>query len=69
MIFKCRLKVMLAERDLQHGDFANRLGISRAAMSSLVNNRTLPSFSVAYRISEELQTDIRDIWIRKEGEE
>ncbi|MFJ7681140.1 helix-turn-helix transcriptional regulator [Peribacillus butanolivorans] len=67
MEFKCKLKVILAEREIRHGEFALKVEISRAAMSGLLNNRSLPSFPVAYRISEELDLDIKEIWSKNEG--
>lgn len=71
MEYKCKLKVLLAENDLKHGEFAKMVGVSLSTMSGLVNTKTLPTFSVAYRISEELNMDIRDIWVKvvKEEEE
>ncbi|PKG22367.1 transcriptional regulator [Niallia nealsonii] len=65
MDYKCRLKVILAEREIKHGDFAKVIGISTGALSSIVNNNSFPSFKVVYRISEELDLDIRKIWIKK----
>lgn len=64
MKYKCRLKVIFAEREIQQGDFAKKVGLSPAGISAIVNNRSLPSFPVLYRISEELQMDFREIWIR-----
>ncbi|WP_096224909.1 helix-turn-helix transcriptional regulator [Geobacillus sp. FJAT-46040] len=66
MEFKCRLKVIFAERGIKQGDFAKRIGISQAALSAIVNNRSLPSFQVAYAICEELRLPINEIWIKKE---
>jgi putative transcriptional regulator len=64
--FKCKLRVILAEMEIKHGDFAKRVNMSSAAFSSIVNNHTLPSFETAIRISEELNMDIRSIWVRIE---
>jgi putative transcriptional regulator len=66
MEYKCRLKVIFAEREIQQGEFAYKIGLSAAGMSSLVNGRSLPSFPVLYRICEELDMDFREIWIKKE---
>ncbi|MEK4606531.1 helix-turn-helix transcriptional regulator [Geobacillus sp. FSL W8-1251] len=66
MEFKCRLKVIFAERGIKQGDFAKKIGISQAALSAIVNNRSLPSFAVAYAICEELGMSIHEIWIKKE---
>lgn len=66
MKFKCRLRVILAERGLKHGYIADRVGISKATLSALVNDRTLPTFEVAYKIAEVLEMKIEDIWIIEE---
>ena len=59
MEYKCRLKVILAEREISHGEFAKRVGLSAAGMSAIANNHSLPSFKVLYRIVEELEMDIQ----------
>ncbi|AXI29431.1 transcriptional regulator [Priestia megaterium] len=64
MEFTCELKVILAEKEIKHEDFAKIVGFSPAGLSSLVNNKSLPSFKSAYRISEALEMDIKEIWIR-----
>lgn len=64
MGFKCRLRVILAEKDIRHGDFAERVGMSQSAFSGIVNNHSLPSFEFMYNISEELDMDARQIWVR-----
>jgi len=65
MEFKCRLKVIFAERDIAQGEFADRIGVSAAAISAIKNSHSLPSFPVLYRICEELDMDMREIWIRQ----
>jgi putative transcriptional regulator len=65
MEFKCKLKVLLWERDIKQGDFAKRIGISRATMSTIVNSKSLPGFETAYKICEELDKTVQEIWIKK----
>ncbi|MGE7650461.1 helix-turn-helix domain-containing protein [Peribacillus frigoritolerans] len=69
MNFKCKLKLILTEKEIKYGEFAAQVKVSLATMSGLMNNRTLPSFAVAYRISEVLEMDIKEIWIKIEEEE
>lgn len=64
MNYKCRLKVILAENDIAIGEFAKRVGVSFATMSAIVNSKTFPSFDVTYRICEEIQLGINEIWIK-----
>jgi putative transcriptional regulator len=58
------LKVIFAERNIKHGEFANRVGISQGALSLLVNGRSLPTLQVAYRIAEELELNVMEIWVK-----
>jgi DNA-binding XRE family transcriptional regulator len=65
MEFRCKLKVILAERDIRHGEFAKEIGISPAAMSAIVNTHSLPSFPITYLICEKLDLPIHAIWEKK----
>jgi putative transcriptional regulator len=67
MAYKCRLKVLLAELEVKHGEFADRIGIDKSTMSSIVNNKSLPSFDTLYDIVEEIRKinpniKLSDIW-------
>ena len=62
MKFKCRLKVILAEKEMSHGEFAKAIGISASALSLIINNKSLPTFQVVYKICEELDMQIHEIW-------
>lgn len=64
--YHCRLRVIFAEREIKHGKFAKKVGISGATLSALVNEHQDPSFDTAYAICEELQLTIQEIWIRKQ---
>lgn len=66
MKFKCRLKVIFAERGIKQNWLAERIGISRATLSLLMNNKSLPTLSVAYRIAEELDLNVMEIWVKEE---
>jgi putative transcriptional regulator len=65
MKFKCRLKIIFAEREIKQGEFAKKIGVSASALSAIANGHTYPSFPVMYAICEELNMDVREIWIRK----
>jgi putative transcriptional regulator len=62
MIIKCRLKVIFAEREIKGGEFAERVGVSPATISQLVNNKSLPTLEVAYKIAVELDMNVMEIW-------
>jgi DNA-binding XRE family transcriptional regulator len=68
-MIKCRLRVIFAEREIRQTDFAARAGISTAALSQLVNGHTLPTMEVAYRIAEELDLNVMQIWVREVKDE
>ncbi|SFT03970.1 helix-turn-helix transcriptional regulator [Marininema halotolerans] len=63
MRIKCKLKVILAELDMDHGDLAKKAMVSSSNISLLVNNKSLPSLPVAYRIGQALNLPIEEIWI------
>lgn len=64
-MLKSRLRVIFAEREIKQKAFAERVGISGATLSSLVNNKQLPTLEVAYRIAEELGIPIQEIWVNE----
>ncbi|ABC61296.1 HTH_3 [Geobacillus phage GBSV1] len=64
--YKCRLKVILAEEGIKHGEFAKRININPGTLSAIVNDKQLPSFDVTYAICTELKRPIGEIWIKKE---
>ncbi|MGE6617662.1 helix-turn-helix transcriptional regulator [Bacillus mycoides] len=65
MEFKCRLKVIFAEKNIKMGDFADSVGINRSTLSLIVNGKTLPNFTNAYIIAQNLKKPIEEIWILK----
>ncbi|USK57840.1 helix-turn-helix transcriptional regulator (plasmid) [Cytobacillus solani] len=70
MIYKCRLKAIFAELDIRHGEFADKIGIDKSTFSSIVNNKSLPSFETLYEIVEELRRidpniKLGDIWVKQ----
>ncbi|WP_085521461.1 helix-turn-helix transcriptional regulator [Tuberibacillus sp. Marseille-P3662] len=65
MKFKCRLKIILWERGISQGEFAKRINVSQHAISSFVTGKSLPKFENVYRICEELDMKINEIWIKE----
>ncbi|UVI31229.1 helix-turn-helix transcriptional regulator [Paenibacillus spongiae] len=61
-MIKCTLKVIFAERNIKQREFAQKVGISETTLSSLVNGKQLPTLEVGYRIAEELDLNIMEIW-------
>jgi putative transcriptional regulator len=65
-MIRCNLKYILKERGIKHGYVADKAGLSKAAFSSLINNKSLPTLEVAYRIGDVLALRVEEIWIREE---
>jgi putative transcriptional regulator len=64
--YKCMLKVIFAQEDIKHGEFAKRININPGTLSAIVNDKQKPSFDVAYAICQELKRPLHEIWIKKE---
>ncbi|MCI1590372.1 helix-turn-helix domain-containing protein [Heyndrickxia oleronia] len=69
MKYKCRLKSVLAELNIKHGDFADKIGVDKSTISAMANNKSLPSFDTLYMIMEELERidpnlKFGDIWVK-----
>lgn len=67
--YKCKLRVILAEYKLANPsftleEFAEAVGISRTTLYSLINEKGLPSFDVAYSIALALNRPIERIWVK-----
>jgi putative transcriptional regulator len=65
--YKCMLKVIFAQEDIQHGEFAKRINVNPGTLSAIVNDKQKPSFDVVYAICRELNRPIHEIWIKKES--
>ncbi|WP_339147622.1 helix-turn-helix domain-containing protein [Sutcliffiella sp. BMC8] len=67
--FTCNLRVILAEEKTRNPAFtqkrlAEKINLSRTALNALVNEKSLPSFEVAYAIASELNRPIERIWVK-----
>ncbi|MBP1961158.1 helix-turn-helix transcriptional regulator [Paenibacillus aceris] len=68
MGIQSRLKVIFAERNIRQNEFALKVNISQTTLSKLVNNKSLPTLDVAYRIAVELDLNVMEIWILIQNE-
>ncbi|MBU9711038.1 helix-turn-helix domain-containing protein [Evansella tamaricis] len=66
--YKCRLRVILAEKDIRHGVFAEKVGIGSSTLSAIINSKRLPSFEYTYAILAELEMKIDEVWVMIENE-
>jgi len=68
VMIQSRLKVIFAERNIRQNEFAFKVEISQTTLSQLVNQKTLPTLEVAYRIAAELDLNVMEIWVLKNEE-
>jgi len=59
-----RLKVILAEKDISHKDFANMVSKTPNTISRICNNDTQPSLKFLREMAIALDVDISELLIR-----
>ncbi|WP_323132005.1 helix-turn-helix transcriptional regulator [Paenibacillus silvisoli] len=64
-MLKNRLKVILAERNMAHGDFAKAVNVSRNTVSMWVTGKSTPTLEDAFGIAEFFGVSITDIWYKE----
>lgn len=64
---RCRLKVILAERNLkQNWLLEHGVELSVGQLSLVVNGKSMPTLKVALQIARALQLHVDDIWVLDE---
>lgn len=62
-----RIKVILAEKNLQNKWLAEQLGRDQATVSKWVTNSAQPSLDMLIKIAQVLEVDVKDLlWSTKE---
>lgn len=56
-----RLKVVLAEKNIQSKWISEQLGVSRATVSKWVNNTSQPSLEMIDKLAKLLEVDVKDL--------
>ena len=56
-----RIKVILAEKNLQNKWLAEQLGRDQATVSKWVTNSSQPSLNILIKIAQVLEVDIKDL--------
>lgn len=56
------LKVYRAMEDITQGELADRVGVSRQTMNSIETDRYDPSLELAFKLAQEFNCDIEDIF-------
>lgn len=65
---KNRLRVLRAEKDWTQGELASRLGVSRQTVHAIETQKYDPSLPLAFRISEQFEQTIEEIFEPDHGE-
>ena len=65
---KNRLRVLRAEKDWTQGELASRLGVSRQTVHAIETQKYDPSLPLAFRISEQFDRTIEEIFEPHEPE-
>jgi putative transcriptional regulator len=62
MKMRNKLRVILAERNIKKGEFANLIGITRGTLTLILKEESTPTLQVAIKISKELGLKVEEIW-------
>jgi putative transcriptional regulator len=65
MKLTCRLKVILDSRGMKQNFVCEKTGLAKTSMSGIVNNKTIPTLPVAFKIAKVLDLKIEEIWIEE----
>jgi len=59
---KNKLRVILAERKIKKGEFAEKVGVTRGTLTLILKEERTPTLQVAMRIAAILELKVEDIW-------
>lgn len=57
-----KLKAKRVEKGIKQGDLAKKVGVSRATLNSIENNRTQPKKNLMLKIAEELGCSVGELF-------
>ena len=63
MIARNRIKIVLAEKDINHNILANEMGVTLATVSKWVNNKSQPRMQMLYNIAIYLGVSVRSLLV------
>ena len=61
-MLKSRMKVRLAEMDIQQTELAELMGVSKQTMNGWVRGRVKPPLETAFIIAKYLDCKVDDLW-------
>lgn len=56
-----RIKVVLAEKNIQNKELAKQIGVAQATMSKWVTNTSQPSLEMLVKIADALEVSLNDL--------
>jgi len=59
---KCKIKIILVQKDITQKEFAERLGVSPQQANNWISGRTIPRMETLIRMSEVLGCTINDFY-------
>lgn len=62
-----RIKAVLADKDMQQKELAEKMDRNVNTIARICNNKSQPSLEDLYRIAEILDVDVCELLIRKEN--
>ena len=62
---KVRLKEVLSEKGVTSAELADRVGVSKATVSNLINNKTMPSLDTLEKIADALGVEMWELFTEK----
>lgn len=60
-----RLREVLSEKGVTSAELAGRVGVSKATVSNLINNKTMPSLDTLEKIAEALGVEVWELFVSK----
>ena len=64
---KTRMKEVMAERNITSAKLAELLNVSKATISNLINNKTMPSIDTLERVAEVLNVSFIELFYQDES--
>lgn len=65
-MLKSRIKVRLAELNVQQTDLAEKLGVTKQTINGWVKGRVKPPLETAFQIAKKLNCKVDDLWVYDE---
>jgi DNA-binding Xre family transcriptional regulator len=66
MKVKCRMSVILAEKEMQLKDLKEKINLDYKHLSSIKTGNTMPTIPTALKIAKGLEVGLDDLWVEVE---